>query len=149
MKTLKKFWNVMKRKGAIDMAKRQEGAATAAELQKMLEHCPICQHGFVGHSYALLATTILGGEENSCTNEFLDALKEHRWRDARQFQEWEGSRDNLVAYALRCTDGRLVLLIVHDFFELFYSSGLVECDCLSVENSRQLEAVFELEWRSF
>lgn len=124
---------------------RQESAdaAVARELRRMLDNCPICDSGFGGHFYALFATTVMDkqAQEGSRTFEFLKTLKEHRWREALRFQDWEDSRDDAEAYAVRCHTGRLGLLLVSSPHDPQSSDTVVHFEVLDVANGEELTAL--------
>ena len=132
------------------MGQKEKGTAIAEQLKKILKRCPICkQESFKDHSYLLLATTVIREEERDRVDAFVEALKNHRWSQLHQFQEWEGAYDNLVAYLCRCVQGNIALLTVHDSMELFYSPSLIELEILDLPTIQALEGAIPLQWHPF
>ena len=103
------------------------------EIQRFFDKCPACSGGFAAHNVATFAMTVAREETSQRTNDFLQALQDQRWRDAKSFHEFDGAHNAAVAKVLRCTSGSLVLLIVRDPVELYESSSLLACEVLSSE----------------
>lgn len=103
------------------------------EMQCFFDECPACSGSFVAHDVTTFAMTVAREETSQRTNDFLQALQDHRWHDAKTFQEFDGAYNAAVAKVLRCAGGSLVLLIVRDPRELYESSSLLACEVLSSE----------------
>src|SRR6185369_17434991 len=93
--------------------------AHGVEITKMLKSCPMCQGHLDGHSYALFAITVASTDRRTRLLEFFDALKAHDWRQAIEFQEFEGSVNVAEAFALKCVSDAVALLMLRDPFELY------------------------------
>lgn len=149
MQNLRKLWAAISGEGFVDAAQRDDDSATAANLRQLLKHCPVCKDGFLKHSYALIATTILGDEEKDQTVVFFKALKEQRWRDLLGFRGWEGLRNNAEAYALRCHTDRVALLVLRSPYEPYDDDELLTCDVLNSESGQELlSLVPQHKWKS-
>lgn len=141
MRTLKKLRKLIKGGEFADQTDRRD--ATAEKLRHILEQCPVCQRGFINHSYAIFATTALSEENKDRQEQFFQTLKEHHWRDAQEHQEWDGLGDNAEAYALRCNTNRIALLIVRSTSDLYNSDTLLEHEILSLKSGQELESLIE------
>ena len=123
--------------------------ATAAELRRMLKECPACGGDLAGHQYANFAITIATDENHPRLVEFFEALKGHRWREAKGFQEFEGRYNAAEAIALRCVSGSLIMLLIRNPEELWESSSVLDYEVLSPEGGKELDARIEPdEWRA-
>ena len=104
------------------------------------------KRGFMPQAFSMVATIILEPENKLKVEAFCQAFRERRWGDLRTFQQWEGAKDNLEAYAVKCETG-CVLLVVYSHFELFFGDCVYHCEPLSVEEGRSLESfVPERSW---
>lgn len=112
-----------------------------ANLRRMLGSCPVCNQNFTSHLYTRFAITIFTRERQHRIAEFLKALREHRWRDVMEFNEFDGMEDALVAHALRCGGRQIVWLVIREPYELGDSPTLVEQEILNLENSREIESL--------
>ena len=110
------------------------------EMQRFFDECPACSGSFVAHDVATFAMTVARNETSQRTKDFLKALQDHRWRDAKSFQQFDGAYNAAVARVLRCAVGSLVLLIVRDPEELYESSSLLVCEVLSTEMAAALNS---------
>jgi hypothetical protein len=122
---------------------------TAAELRRMLKACPACGGDLAGHKYANFAITIATDENHPRLVEFFEALKGHRWRGAKGFQEFDGRYNAAEAIALRCVSGSLIMLLIRNPEELWESSGVLDYEALSPEGGKELDAQIEPDkWRA-
>ncbi len=146
MKKIKRWWNSVS--GRLSAAGTQTEDVTATELARMLQRCPVCHDQFNGHAYAHFAVTILGENRRGRVREFLDACEEHWWAEAEKFQEFDPKRDAIVAYAMRCSSGRMALLIERSPCEAYESDRLIACDVLDEASGRELEKLIQApDWR--
>ena len=123
--------------------------AVAQLLAQLLASCLICQSGFSGHDFALLATWVVRGEKDEALVNFFEAIKDRQWTKLRDFHTWLGSADNVEAYAIRCS-GRLIVAVVKTHFELLPGARLLYSEALSTEDSAKLlEAFANLQWHAF
>lgn len=121
---------------------------TGSELCRMLKHCPTCGDGFNNHDYAHIAVTVLGQDRRGRVREFLDACEDHLWEEAVTFQDFDARRDALVAYALRCHTGRIIVLLERSPSEAYESDRLIACDVLDEASGRELESLIaQPDWR--
>jgi hypothetical protein len=141
MKTLKKLQSFIRGAQSLDEPRRRD--PNAEKLRRLLKKCPVCQRGLSQHSHAIFATTILSEEDGERREGFFKALKEHRWPDAQEYQEWNGLDDNAEAYALRCNTNRIALLVVRSPFELYEGDSLLNYEILDLESGQKLEALIE------
>ena len=86
------------------------------------------------------------GREKSAYD-LLNELPQHHWDKIVSYRDWDGSADNVLVFALRCSSGRIVLLIVEDPHELAYNDKLMKYELLDAEESKRLESVTPEEWR--
>lgn len=133
-----------------------EEDTTARELCRMLRRCPVCgahaeERGLTEHAYAHLAVTVLGEDAVGRAKHFLAACEEQRWTDARRFQEFDGRRDALVAYSVRCAAGdasRAAVLIERVPAKDYEGDRIIACDVVSGDSAIALASVIpHNEWR--
>jgi hypothetical protein len=124
-------------------------AVRAAELRRMLRACPACGGDLAGHRHASFAITISTDENRNRLVAFFEALKEHRWREAKGFQEFEGRYDATEVIALRCVSGSLTMLLIRNPEELWESSSILDYEILSPQVGKELDAQIEPDnWRA-
>ena len=129
--------------------KNEIGDVSAAELHRMLKVCPSCQGSLHAHHYADFAITVASDETRTRLPEFFQALKEHRWSEAKRFQDFDPRYNAAVAKVLRCVTGSLVMLITRDPEELLESINIEAVEVLSQKSGRELEAEIEPnQWRT-
>ena len=117
-------------------------------LRQTLKTCPACGKNVVGHENAHFAMTIATEENQQRLRQFFNALKEHRWSDAQQFNEFDPVCDATDAEALKCTSGQIIMLYIRNPFELFENSRLISYDVLDLQNSKEVTMMIEPEkWR--
>jgi hypothetical protein len=115
----------------------------------MLKECPACEGDLARHEYAKFAITIATDERSARLIEFFEALKGHRWREAKEFQEFDGRYNAAEAMALRCGSGSLVMLTIRNPEELWESSSILDYEVLSPEDSKELDIQIEPDrWRA-
>lgn len=146
MNRIKRWWNSVS--GKLTTGALQMNDVTARELCRMLQRCPVCGGEFTEHTYAHFAVTVFGDDVAARVKEFLAICEEHRWEEVQRFQEFDANRDALVAYAMRCSSGRLAALIERSPYETYESDRLIACDVLDDASGRQLEKlVAQTDWR--
>lgn len=147
MNKIKRWWNSVSGGLAPDGAQTQD--ITASELCRMLQRCPVCGGEFGDHDYAHFAMTVLGEDRRGRVREFFDACEDHLWQEAVGFQDFDAKRDAIVAYALRCSRGRIAVLLERSPFEVYESDRLIACDVLDDASGRELETLIaQTDWRS-
>ena len=102
--------------------------------------------GFPAEDYALVATAVLERGEGSRAAQLLAALETHRWADLPALRYWEGERDNIEAYAVRSTDGRIAVVAVLDPVEPLVAPRLVRRDYLTAAASQELLDTLQPDW---
>jgi hypothetical protein len=146
MNKIKKWWTGVSGRLVADAAVRED--VTARELCRMMKRCPVCAGDFDEHAYAHFAVTVLADQHKHRAMNFIDACEEHRWEEARRFQEFESDRDALVAYAVRCHTGRLTLLLERSPFEVYEPDRLIACNVLDETSGYRLERLLARnDWR--
>ena len=116
-----------------------------ANLRRMFGRCPVCQREFAGHYYARFALTTFTDENAQHVNEFLSALREHRFEDVRKFRDYEALSDALGAHALRCAGRQILWLAIREPVEPGDTQSIIEQEILDHEESRKLESLISQE----
>lgn len=111
-----------------------------ANLRRLLGRCPVCEQEFAGHYYSTFALTPFTKANEWRVDEFLTALREHRWGDVMKFRDYEALSDALGAQALRCVGGKIVWLALCYPFEPGDTQSIIERETLDHEESRALES---------
>jgi hypothetical protein len=146
---IKRWWNsVSGRLAPLTEGGTQTQDITAGELCRMLQRCPVCGGAFDHHDYAHFAVTVLGEDRRGRVREFLDACEDRLWEEAVAFQDFDARRDAIVAYALRCSRGRIAVLLERSPSEVYESDRLIACDVLDEASGRELETLIaQTDWR--
>ena len=113
----------------------------ATHLRRLLDVCPVCKGGFTGHRFARFAITVSSRSTEKRADEFLLALKEHRWNDVLAFKEFDAMSDAIVANVVRCAGRQLAWIAVLEPFELFDGPSIMGWDV--VDPQSELEALIE------
>lgn len=129
--------------GDTDRLIREGRKLEVANLRRMLGSCPICGQDFTGHYYASFALTPLPKENKQQVDEFLKALREHRWADAKKFRDFEPLDDAIGAQALRCAGRQIMWLAMLYPYEPGADQSIIEQGILDHEESRLLEDLIE------
>lgn len=84
-------------------------SAVARELHRVLGSCPVCDGSYRDHLYSILATVALTEHWQSPlrVKQYYDCLQERRWRELLSIREWDDAADTLIAFAFRCSVGRV------------------------------------------
>ena len=147
MQILKNLWTTISGEGVAKETLR--GDVTAGKLRAALQSHPTCGKDLFCHSYALLATAVFSGENESRVLKFFKALRERRWQELVEFQDWDATRDNVEAYVIRCKPERVLLLVLHSPYELYEDDSVVECEDLGEESGQQITSFIQQnQWKS-
>lgn len=147
MNKIKRWWYGFSSKFMLETSGWED--LIARELCRMLKRCPVCGGEFEEHSYAHFAVTVLADQQQNRARDFIEACEEHRWEEARRYQEFDNQSDALVAYAMRCNTGRLTLLLERSPFEVYEPDRLIACNVLDETSGERLERlVARNDWRS-
>ncbi|QQS48912.1 MAG: hypothetical protein IPM66_09935 [Acidobacteriota bacterium] len=147
MKSIKRWWNRVS--GRLLAEGEEPRDVTAMELCRMLQRCPACSNNFEDHAYALFAVTVLGDDRSGRLKEFFNAIEENRWEDARKYQDFDQKRDAVVAYALKCRTGSLVMVMERSPSEIYETDRLIACTLIDEEHGQSLDRIISAnEWRS-
>ena len=94
-------------------------------LKQALPLCPLCGGAMNGHLYQQVASLPFKGVNSREVEDFFKAYELNQWAKLSQFQEWNGTLDNAVAWLFRCPDGRHLLTIMYDPYELYDSASIL------------------------
>jgi hypothetical protein len=143
---IKRWWNTVSGRLSADGTQTED--MTARELCRMLQRCPVCHGEFNGHHYAHFAVTILGEDRRGRVREFFDAVEDWDWEEAQKFQEFDPKRDAVVAYVVKCSGGRMAVLLERSPFEHYETDRLIACDMIDEESGRELDGMIARnDWR--
>jgi hypothetical protein len=122
-----------KRTRTVDVS-QVNGPVAETLLMALGGKCPRCGATLAGHSYQLFAI-VVADRQNELLRDFIENAKGHHWEALSQFQKFDPSKNALEAYALRCTDSSLTLLLVRDPFELYDADSMEDFENLTVAES--------------
>jgi hypothetical protein len=101
-------------------------SATAQKLARIVLRCPTCNAPLTGHEFIEVATTICAKEKVARLTAFFELVKNRKWADLREFQEFRGGCDNAVVYAIACSSSKGgAVLVLKDMFELYAPDELL------------------------
>ena len=87
--------------------------------------CSACGGSVIDHECFMLASVITSRQPNGL-EEFESLTSQRRWDELSRLQEWEGSEDEVVLWALRCPSTQEILLKKEcDLAELWADSYLI------------------------
>jgi hypothetical protein len=116
-----------------------ERAAISNILCRELKICGVCKQGMSSsHRFAKVASVIAGVSEQPNISQLTDAIVHKDWQLLTSFNEWNGDRDNLVAYVIACPAGGGILAQIYDPVELYESSHHYREQILTQEETRAL-----------
>jgi hypothetical protein len=69
---------------------------------------------------------------------FSESFHAHRWDEVVKNQGGKHDPDNAEACAIRCSEGKLAVLIVHTPFEPWDYKSIDYCEVLDSENAQEL-----------
>ncbi|HYL62861.1 MAG TPA: hypothetical protein VE077_09585 [Candidatus Methylomirabilis sp.] len=109
----------------------------AAGLCLELNHCPVCSGPWLNHFYASFASIRIGSGSPSALP-FSVSVRTHRWDEVIKYQGGKHDPDNTEACVIRCSPGKLALLLVHTPFEPWDYKSIDYCEVLDSENAQYL-----------
>jgi hypothetical protein len=115
---------------------------TLSLVWERLRVCPVCGEDFLGHRYALLATTPLASRNRRRIERFLAAAEQRVPRDLAAFHDWNPHGENAEAYAVRCPDGNMAIAVADTEAAPPHFKNVIRCDSLGAERSREVESIF-------
>ena len=122
----------------------QPGDVTTIEqMCRELGACPVCGNNFDGHAWTPFATIVLAGKNSRRITKFFEALDEQRWKDLREFHEWDAGGDNAEAIAIRCATGDLAMAFVHSSVNQQSFKRVERCKCAGGESAREVAALID------
>lgn len=108
-------------------------SATANELRRALSDlCEFCGKELRGHRFALFASRIGNPNDLPESDPFNQSFGRCRWRDLRTINEFDGSKDAAVVYAIECPNsvgpnGPIYdMVLVRKPFELYAYDEVIE-----------------------
>ena len=150
MEALRRIWTAIKREDGVHPVKVNHRNATADDLRQVLKHCPICAKDFLNHFYALFATTVFAESNKNHVRLFFEALDGHKWMEAAQFQDWEALGDNMEAYALKCTNEQIALIVLNSPYELYERDSVTRLEVLNGDLANGLISFIDADrWKPF
>lgn len=124
--------------------------ATAAKLAELIGVCRRCDGPLIGHQFARFASIIAGQREIPSLKEFFDLSERHNWEGLVKFQEWDGSRDVVQAFVIKCSHNELQLVVLKDVFEPLAANQLYSYVAIEPKESAVIQALIPSEnWQNF
>jgi hypothetical protein len=119
----------------------QQVEPEANEIFKVLcGKCPKCGKTLGDHFYQLFAVIATDGRKEKLSD-FIRNARDHNWETLSRYQTFDPLKNPLEAFALRCPDSSLTLLLVRDPSELY--------DSKSVENVESLDQDENFKWSPY
>lgn len=122
-------------------------SATAAKLRMILPKCPICGQSMEGHFFGLLASMALGSSQEPSIARFFGIVRQHGWSQLAEFNEWNGTSDNLVAYVIRGMHASGVVIVVKNVFELYEQDEIILQEIEPDSEMSHIAKTVVLEWQ--
>src|SRR5271165_2662273 len=124
--------------------------ATAVKLTELVGGCGICGGPLNKHQFALFASAIAGQREIPRLKEFFELSTQHRWDALVEFQEWDGARDVVQAFAIRCPRDTMQMVVIKDVFEPLATNQLYTKETLDpIEAAIVLALTPPEKWQAF
>ncbi len=119
-------------------------SATTQKLMRMVPKCPACDSKLIGHQFAELATTVCERENLDRLTRFIEHARTQQWVELREFKEFKGDNDDLVAHVIACGE-RGVLVVIKSVFELYAADELVMLDTITQNHMGVLRALIDAD----
>lgn len=98
---------------------------TAQMLSRKVGKCDLCGQALPArHTYAKFASTIADKERIPQVEEFFLKLEKHDWKALHTYNEFDGSKNAVVAYVIACPQGGGMVVGIRSPAE-FYESDEV------------------------
>ena len=112
--------------------------------------CGSCDRPLKSHHFALFASIIAGRQQIPRLTKFFELAKQREWGKLAEFQEWDGTRNVVEAFAVRCPGNTLQMIILKDVFEPLAANELYTRDTLGqLETDAVLALVPHNNWQAF
>jgi hypothetical protein len=85
-------------------------SAAIQKLMRIVPKCPTCCSKLSGHQLAELATAVCEKQNLDRLTKFIEYARTRQWVKLREFREFKGNRDDLVANVIACGGGARCLL---------------------------------------
>lgn len=122
--------------------------ATAEKVHRIYSKCPICGNDFTHHLYVRFSITIVTPDTRNRVIQFFASLKKHDWQSALQFQEFDSMYHAVEAFAIRCINEQIELLVLKNPTEYYESDQIIFDETLILEESKKLESLIEnAKWK--
>ena len=119
-------------------------SATAQKLRWMVPNCPNCNSTLARHQFAELATTVCEEQNQGRITEFIEYARTRQWTHLREFQEFKGDKDDLIAKVIACGE-RGVLIVMKSFVELYASDELPFLEVINQDDIRALRSLIDAD----
>jgi hypothetical protein len=136
--------------GESSAEKSSAEGATARNLQQLVRKCPVCEGQLPGHLFRLLGTTICG--QPLCLEEireFMSAVQAQDWPSVETFHQFDGTKDALIAYALKCPSGGAAIAVIRSKAELFDNDEVMLLESIPWPDSDRMGTADSGEWQHF
>ena len=120
-------------RGTVPAPKGSSAHVSSTLSDALAGTCPRCQKILAGHRCQQFAITVASKERTKEFLEFIETAKGHEWSQLSAFQEFDGTKNALVVFALECPNGNLSMLLVRDPFELLDSKSIEHWESLPVD----------------
>jgi hypothetical protein len=98
---------------------------TARMLNRQVGTCDICgQQLPPQHRYVRLASTIADEERTPQVTSFFSLIDKHNWKALHEINEFDASKNAVVAFAIACPVGRAMVVGIRSPVELYESDEL-------------------------
>jgi len=126
--------------------RRSPYAAATLFKRNMLRVCPACKLSLESHAWATLAEA---GNKEDMTR-LLELFRAREWANLRAIHSFEGTKNAIIASAIKCPTGRGYTFWYVDPVEIYANHEFGE-DCAHDPDQWKafLEATMELEWHPF
>src|SRR5471032_1715048 len=119
-------------------------SATIKKLTRMVPKCPTCHSKLSGHQFAELATAVCENQDLNTLTKFIGYARARQWVELREFREFKGDRDDLVANVVACGRGGAPL-VVKSVFELYAADELLVLEAITQEDVRVLRTLIDAD----
>lgn len=89
-----------------------------ALLAETMPSCPVCGQQMPSHQYQPVARSPIGADSQESFHSMLEAARSHRWKELKDFQQWEATSADAEVFLFKCADGRYNLAIIYCPYDL-------------------------------
>ncbi len=119
----------------------EAGKILAKHLVRIFVKCPSCNKKFNQHKIAGLASRIYSSEIQNKIDELYESLRQKRWREVLNKDEFDVFEDALGVYVIKCPNESLYWIVLFEPYSLDNLVQLSEWNKIEPNDSKELRRI--------